>query len=347
MANYEKIMKSEEEPNYEKFMKYEKNMKSGDSSNYEKKMKSGEEPNYEKIMKSKEIAITPEKTTPKKRKPRFLIVGIILTAAMLISAIFLVKTLKKPSSLYLAMNTDSSVYAPNQMVRVLISAIDNNGNTLCHSNLRVVISGPKKFKTELSTKDGSITTSTTCAEDGTKTNDPDYQGSFVPHIEGTYKLKLTNLDNKETVEKKIEVKSDIPFNIERQATTRVNPSETVRYHMVLRIFSKNGFKGAVSDTVPSSFEIVWKGEAQLEDGKITWDVDLDAGETMELVYDYRVDDSDDTTHAFGPAVILLDGRKVFEEKAPWQIVEGKAATSTSAWLPTPLREFLIKFMDWS
>ena len=285
---------------------------------------------------TEQMSIAPEVHEPKSRKKLLILIGIAVVAviiAILISA----STNRKPSSLFTAMNTESSVYEPNKMGRILISTVGKEGNTLCNSKLTVQITDPQKFTTEISTENGSITTSTTCVEDGSKTNSPDYQTSFVPQTEGTYKLKLTNLDTKEGVLKKIEVKNDISFNIERYTTTRVNPSETVRYHMVLRITSKNDFKGRVVEIIPQTINIAWKGEAKTEPEKIVWEVDIKAGETKELTYDYTAPKTDGNPYDFGPITIFSGVQKVFEEKDSWQIVIGKSLEQVSLNFPSLLQ----------
>lgn len=293
---------------------------------------------------NEQMSIAPEARTTKRRKKLLMFIG-VGSVAIFIVAIFAFKSGQKaPATMFTVMNTESSVYKSDQMVRILISTVGTDRNTLCHSNLQVVVTGPKKFKTELSTANESITTSTTCDENGSKTNDPDYQASFVPQTEGTYKIELINPDNKEKVIKKIEVKNDSTFNFERGATTRINPSEGVRYHMVLRITSKNDFKGKVVELIPQNVTIAWLGEAKLDSEKITWEVNLKAGETKEIVYDYIMPQAEGNTRDFGPAAIYSGSRKVFEEKNSWQIVIGQKLEQISGNFPSLLQLFSPQYL---
>lgn len=310
-----------------------------ETANYEKIMK------YEKKMKSKytpdNIEITVARVVTKKPflELKTAVIAVAVFIVLLVTVLIIIEQ-KNPAGRLIVMNTDKTVYPPNEMVKILISSIDKDGNTLCHSNLKITVEGPGKYKTELSTENGAITTSTTCAEDGSKTNNPDYQTSFVPKTEGTYKLLLSNLDTKETVKNKIKMKFNQDFIIERLTTTRVNPSDTERYHMVLRITPKNDFKGQVTEIYPSSIVIVWKGEARKENGKLSWDVDIKAGETREIVYDYQITEAKHQTYDFGPVAVLSGGRKVFEDGASWQVLESKKLEKTTLLLHSPLLVFL-------
>lgn len=288
---------------------------------------------------TEQMSITPGMYKPKRRKKLLIFTGIAVLAAVIIAILILISTNGKPSSLFTAMNTESSVYEPNKMVRILVSTTDTNRNTLCHSNLRVTVTDPKKFKTELSTANGAITTSTTCEESGSKTNDPDYQTSFVPQTTGTYKIELINLDNGEKVVKKIDVKDASAFSIQRNTTTRVNPSENVRYHMVLRVTSKNDFKGQLIEIIPQNITIAWLGEAKLDSEKITWEVSLKAGEIKEIVYDYIIPKAVGNTRDFGPVSVYSGTEKVFEEKNSWQVVIGKSLEQVSLDFPSLFRFF--------
>ncbi|KKS02919.1 MAG: hypothetical protein UU64_C0017G0002 [candidate division WWE3 bacterium GW2011_GWF2_41_45] len=260
----------------------------------------------------------------KKQAKKPLIVGIAAVAVVAVTFLIILASSKKTAEGFTVLNTNKSVYSPNEMAVILISTTDKEGKTLCHSNLEVMVTGPDKTNIGLSTENEMLPTSTTCAEDGTVTNNPDYQSGFVPKLEGIYKIKLTNLDTNAVIEKKIGVKKDIDFNIERQTTTRLNPSETVRYHMVLKIFSKNNFKGQVVETIPSSIKIAWVGEAKLEAEKITWGVDIKAGETKELIYDYVNPTTELKIYDFGPASMSIGSRRVFAETSSWQGINAYA-----------------------
>lgn len=145
----------------------------------------------------------------------------------------------------------------------------------------------------------------------------------MPQKEGVYTIKLTNLNTKTKVTKTIKVENEMKMKFEREGTTRVNPSQTEQCSMILRITSENDFKGWVMDFLPSPTQVIWKGEAKVESGKITWNVDLKAGETKELSYAYIVPAGGVQTISFGPAQALTEGQKAFEETSSWQVIVGR------------------------
>jgi hypothetical protein len=94
------------------------------------------------------------------------------------SKIFQTSQIKFPKGL-IALNIGKSTYAPNEKVEFEMGSLDSKGNTICHSNLELMVTSPGGQKTYLTTKDGMIANSTTCSEDNNVTNDPDYRASFV------------------------------------------------------------------------------------------------------------------------------------------------------------------------
>jgi len=254
----------------------------------------------------------------------FVIVGI---AALVLMSSFL-KQGKTPKNNFpnglLALNTNKSIYASNERVEIGLGSLDPTGSILCHSNLKLEITGPDKIKIDLTTENGKIVN--TCSEDSNATLDPDYRTNFIPEKEGIYDLKLKNLDTKVSVESQIEVKSKQKFSIARTGVTRANPFKSSRYPMILTVKSQEGFKGQVIDQIPASFDIVWQGISKVEVVKeyrtITWNVDLKAGEAKELIYEYQAPKVSPMFFNLGKASLVENGKKVFEDSHLWKIIIG-------------------------
>ncbi|MBW6441642.1 DUF4139 domain-containing protein [Patescibacteria group bacterium] len=239
---------------------------------------------------------------------------------------------KPQMSSFMILNADKSVYSIGETVYLYASAIDEGGNTLCNCDLEINILEPGNEGTNLSLVGEDISKSTACLEDGGKTNDPDYQSYFVPDKEGIYRIKIKDINSGLSSEKEIRVTNENKIDVGRYSTTRLNPSDDERYHMILKITPKENLRVKVTEYFPKSLSIVWKGEALINHdensdlGKLVWEVDLKAGETKELIYDYRIPEAENQVYSLGKLVISETGNPtsiVFEEESFWDLVVGK------------------------
>ncbi|MFC1700185.1 hypothetical protein ACFLZ4_00900 [Patescibacteria group bacterium] len=268
------------------------------------------------LIKRKEY-IEKIKNLDKKTKKIVLLIGIFLVVITTIILVF-PKNFKKT----LVLNTNKSVYSVGENVYLSIVNTEQDGSIICDSKLKIRIKGPKT-KIDLSTEDETISISTTCSEQ--TSNNPDYLTSFIPEKEGTYKITLSRGGSK--VEKKIEVKDNQDFIIERSGATRVKKLENTRYPMIIKITSQKDFSGQISDHIPSSFNIIWQGRSTVSEEKnfkkITWNVELKAGETKELIYEYRPSEEISEVFKFGPIEILSNRKSIFKENAFWEVAVTK------------------------
>jgi len=200
----------------------------------------------------------------------------------------------------LALNTDKEEYLQGETVNIQMAAIGAEGNILCNANLELDIDGKK-------TKD--IKKSSACEKDGV-TYESDYSYKFVPQKTGTYDVKLTNLDTKLVTKNTFKVVSQRDLDITRKTLTRINPSKEERYAVLLIVTASKDYLGEISDIVPSGFTIPWWGPAKVEDKKISWQVDLKAGETKEFAYEYIAPKVSPEFYKLG-------------ENGEWQIVAAK------------------------
>lgn len=211
----------------------------------------------------------------------------------------------------LIINTDKSVYSPNETVYIQIASQDENGKAICNTNLDLSINH------QLLT----INYSPACGEKGSI--NPDYYAYFKPDQEGVYKIILRNRDNGDSTEAEIEVNSAPEFSVARWGPTKIGLNPSNRYPMVLTITANRDFRGKISDSLPANFSFAWIGNAEIApntDRKtITWDVDLKAGEATELKYEFIVDNAGSKpTYSLGP-IFLTEGNEVNQSKNIWNL----------------------------
>lgn len=213
----------------------------------------------------------------------------------------------------LAINTNKYSFLPGERMEIGIASLDATGHTLCNSNLKLEIIDSNEVTSNI-----NIIHSPTCGDDNV-TNDPDYTASRILSKVGKYSLKLTNLDTNKIVNTDIEVVQSMPFDIQRSSATRTNPFKSDRYPMIITITANEDYKGVVTEAVPSLFEIIWQGPAEVSQkgsSKIlTWNVDMKKSETQVLKYEYATPKTDLGFHHFGS--INIDGKQI---KTSWQIV---------------------------
>lgn len=213
----------------------------------------------------------------------------------------------------MALDTDKSTYAPGEKMTISMASFDLKGQTLCHSNLKLEITGPKK-----NTSNIAVTNSPTCSGNEV-TNDPDYLANYQPGSVGKYVLKLTNLDSNKIVETDVNVSKSLAFDIQRSGAIRVNPFKLDRYPMIIVVTANKDFQGEIAEKVPASFDIIWQGLAKISqksDSKIlSWNVNIKANETLVLRYEYSVPKVSPQLYKLGPVTV---GNKIFDSL--WQIV---------------------------
>lgn len=175
----------------------------------------------------------------------------------------------------LVLNIDKKEYVVGETVKIQISSVDMNGKPNCEANLKLTINDIQIDKLSKSFICGNTAMGT-----------PDYLYSFKPEKIGKYNLKLTDLDSKITATNSFEVVSKRNLDITREMPTIINPTKNNRYPVKLIINAKSDYMGEIGDTIPSGLKIVWKGLAKVTEDKISWQINLKAGETIVLTYEY-------------------------------------------------------------
>ena len=220
----------------------------------------------------------------------------------------------------LAINTDKAAYKSGEEVSLQMGAVNGDGHTICGANLKLEITTPSGAVSE-----PIIATSTDCGIDN-YTLLPDYSARYQTQETGFYAMKLTNLDNGDSINDSFEVSDSLPFEIRRTGPSRINPS--YQYQMVLDIKTNKKYHGKIIETLPAGFVAEGEGMETSISGdsvQLSWDVDLKAGETHQIIYTFDAPDVFPFRYFLGPLQI---GK--FVESREWQIASDATITSATS-----------------
>ena len=227
----------------------------------------------------------------------------------------------------LTLNTNKSIYLPNETAYLQMAVLKDNGHTICDANLKLKIENKKsKISAELSTGDGTIQYSGQCGPDNV-IDVPDYLAYYPTGEAGTYAITLINLDNGYEITDSFEVRDSVSFEIERIGPTRIYP--LANYEMKLKIKANQDFNGEIVEKIPDSFQLI-NSESEIRNSndpntkEIFWNADWKAGESYELKYEFDAPD-------VSPYIFLLGPLQIgqFEEARDWQIASDAAVTIDS------------------
>lgn len=162
----------------------------------------------------------------------------------------------------LAINTNKSIYSPNETASIQMAVLDDTGEMVCNSNMTLKITDPALNTTTLTTESGTIIVNPQCySKEFTLV--PDYQASYETGEEGMYNLELTATtpDGSYTIRDSFEVRGSTPFDMERTGPTRIYPP--LSYPVTLKITANQDFTGVVKEYVPASFSVTKNEEEGL------------------------------------------------------------------------------------
>src|SRR3989344_744207 len=218
----------------------------------------------------------------------------------------------------LAINTNKSIYSPDEMVKLSFAVLDENGVMDCEANLTLKIT-TDSANTEkiLSTENGLITKNPEC-EQKTTSNIADFTAIYKLGQKGTYNLNLSAVtkNGSYTITDTITVENNIPFVIERsEFPTRINPTGQSEVNFLLT--PEKDFKGQIIEAVPDDFQIAsssanpfkWIASAvQNSQGIIT-------GSNSPLFIRYPFEGQYPISLKFGEQLYLLDfaEKSIYEE----------------------------------
>jgi len=290
----------------------------------------------------------------------------------------------------LAMNFNKAVYQAGEEAYLQMAVLDDNGNTICGADLKLQITTPTGKPVTLFTPDldpsltlplargGEIIQNPECGPNNV-IDTPDYYAYYDLGEPGIYQLTLTaqTPNGERTIQDFIEVLSPpyqggeqegVFFDVERTGPTRIYP--LADYQMKVKITAREDFQGIVREYVPDSFKIIEQVIIQRSENiakteqaesrvqnitndqkEIIWDVDLKAGQEIELSYIFDAPDISPEFYLLGPLEFKKQeslsspseaGRVrnnnqivVFKEARQWQVA-GDAATIVGS--DTPSRD---------
>jgi len=225
----------------------------------------------------------------------------------------------------LALNTDKTIYSPNESGRIMMTVLNELGATVCKADLVLTISGPGGAST-LSTSDSSIIRNDSCEQYGTQIT-PDFEASYQFTGAGEYSLDLTatTSNGQYQIIDKVFVENTPLFDVTRSGPTRIYP--VVDYPITLDVVASQDFSGTIVEEVPASFKISTAEFGQVYDRvssagdvkTLTWDVSLKAGQKITLGYRFDAPDISPEFYLLGP-LTMNDGNGVlWQETRSWQI----------------------------
>ena len=154
----------------------------------------------------------------------------------------------------LALNTNKSVYTPNEQVQFAMAVLDDSGNMVCDAHVSLTVKDPTGAVTTLTTDSGNISVSPTCTSHDVAIP-ADYSAKYQAGGVGTYALTLSAMTKNGTsnITDSFAVQNSVPFDVERHAPTRIYPPNT--YPVSLSVKANQDFSGTVTEFVPASFTI--------------------------------------------------------------------------------------------
>ncbi|MFC1722498.1 hypothetical protein ACFL0C_02515, partial [Patescibacteria group bacterium] len=124
----------------------------------------------------------------------------------------------------LAVNTNKSIYTPNETAVIAMAVLDDAGEMVCDANVTLLITDPNGRKTLLDTHDNTIRVSPNCSKKEYIPT-PDYETKYTTNSTGTYSMRLTATtpNGSYSITDEFEVRDYVPFDIERITATRIFP----------------------------------------------------------------------------------------------------------------------------
>lgn len=154
----------------------------------------------------------------------------------------------------LAINTNKSIYLPDEKAHLTMAVLNENGSMVCNAGVVLNIKKPNGEIDTLSTDSKTIKVHPDCVLKAFTTN-PDYESYYQVGEAGKYQVELTAIteNGKHTIQDQFEVRASVPFDVERKGPTRIYPPK--EYEVELVIKANEDFAGKIEEIVPSSFSV--------------------------------------------------------------------------------------------
>lgn len=238
----------------------------------------------------------------------------------------------------LALNTNKSVYLPGETAYLQMGVVDDKGDTVCNAKMILQITDPKGEIQELTTENGGVISNPKCGPNNV-INTPDYYAHYQLAESGIYQIRLTAQmtdGSHRSLYDFIEVKENLPFEIERIGPTRIYPPSS--YLMRIKVKANQDFQGKIIEKAPASFRI-WQDQEILMQEQvlsfnakspsqeptpgaqtIVWqDIALQKGEETELQYTFKAPNISPYFYLLGALEIIDASGFNFQEARRWQI----------------------------
>lgn len=153
----------------------------------------------------------------------------------------------------LAINTNKSIYKPEETAKLAIAVLDETGMMECDADITLTMKHEGNTDV-LSTENGLIQRNDVC-EQKIFTLIPDYEATYKTGSVGTYDMQLTakTENGSYTITDAFEVRDTVPFDVERATATRIFPPAT--YPVTLAITFHEDFDGIIQEMVPGNFAV--------------------------------------------------------------------------------------------
>ncbi len=209
-----------------------------------------------------------------------------------------------------SLNTDRSIYRPNQTANMTIVVLDSQGHSVCDAQLTIGMISPNGTITTLSSGNGI-----TPGECGL------YNAQYTTSSQGNYTVNVsaTSSGINTSFTTSFLVQSNIPFDIIRTAQSKIDPVDNPNlFNVKIDLTSYTNVKSVtIQEQVPSIFNITTDGMVlTVGDTKIiSWNKNL-TGNNTSVQYSYSVPLVFPQLYALGPAKIIY-GNNTFSEARQW------------------------------
>lgn len=154
----------------------------------------------------------------------------------------------------LAVNTNKSIYLPDEKANLAMAVLDENGDMVCDAKVTLLITGPDSKTTTLSTDTGEIKVNPVCQKHDV-TIIPDYQAEYMVGTSGNYNMELSAVtrNGTYTISDAFKVQDSVEFDVERVSATRIYPPNS--YPVEFNITAQKDFTGNIIEAVPANFAV--------------------------------------------------------------------------------------------
>lgn len=241
----------------------------------------------------------------------------------------------------LAFNTDKDAYLRGENAYLQIATLDDQGGTVCDSQIDIEVIAPSGEIDRLSTGDGTIARSLQCGP-STAASQPDYSANYILSQLGAYKFKISAIvaGKARSAEYIVGSADNREYEVERVSATRIFPKAP--YQMFIKIRFDKDYDGDVYEFLPAGFVILSTKtrivkqdtdesasttepiiqKLSEEDQALKWSgPKMEKGDQLIISYTYDAPDISPELYLIGPLQL-----KDYTEKRQWQIASDAVKT---------------------